>query len=330
MQFLQAKVSNVKHSDGTSLVKLDNGTLIPASMVVDCTGFNRRLVQFDQPFNPGYQGAYGILCEVESHPFDEDKMLFMDWRDDHTADEPDMRRRNHALPTFLYAMPMGPKRIFFEETSLVARPAVPFDELKERMYKRLHHYGVKVTGVIEEEFCLIPMGGVLPTYPQRVIGVGGTGGHVHPSTGYMVARTLGVAPVVADAIIEQLHKPADRAAERGTPRRPANESEANDMARQVWRASWPVERLRQREFFVFGMDVLLKLDLAQTRQFFNAFFDLSAFHWQGFLSSRLDFSELILFGLSLFTKSSNEARLMLLSKGAPGLFTMLRDLARHK
>ena len=39
------------------------------------------------------------------------------------------------------------------------------------------------------------------------------------------------------------------------------------------------------------MDVLLKLDLAETREFFAAFFALSDFHWQGFLSARLTFPE---------------------------------------
>jgi lycopene beta-cyclase len=40
------------------------------------------------------------------------------------------------------------------------------------------------------------------------------------------------------------------------------------------------DRLRQREFFTFGMDVLMKLDLEETRQFFSAFFNLSDFYWQ--------------------------------------------------
>ena len=31
------------------------------------------------------QGAYGMLAEVESHPFDVNSMLFMDWRDDHAT-----------------------------------------------------------------------------------------------------------------------------------------------------------------------------------------------------------------------------------------------------
>lgn len=80
-------------------------------------------------------------------------------------------------------MPFSKTRIFVEETSLVARPAVGFDELKERMKARLRHLGIKIKAVEEEEFCLIPMGGVLPKMPQRVLGIGGTGGMVHPATG---------------------------------------------------------------------------------------------------------------------------------------------------
>ena len=93
---------------------------------------------------------------------------------------------NHCcrkLPTFLYVMPFSENRIFVEETSLVARPAISFDELKERLDRRLQHLGVKIKALEEEEFCLIPMGGTLPKLPQRVLGIGGTGGMVHPSTG---------------------------------------------------------------------------------------------------------------------------------------------------
>ena len=45
------------------------------------------------------------------------------------------------------------------------------------------HLGIRVTALHEEEYCLIPMGGVLPCVPQRVLGIGGTAGMVHPSTG---------------------------------------------------------------------------------------------------------------------------------------------------
>lgn len=91
--------------------------------------------------------------------------------------------RRRKLPTFLYMMPFSKTRIFVEETSLVARPAVGFDELKERLQARMDHIGIKIKAVEEEEYCLIPMGGVLPKLPQRVLGLGGTAGMVHPSTG---------------------------------------------------------------------------------------------------------------------------------------------------
>lgn len=99
------------------------------------------------------------------------------------------------------------------------------------------------------------------------------------------------------------------------------------MAAGVWRAAWPVERLRQRAFFCFGMDVLLQLNLEETRNFFNAFFSLSDYNWHGFLSARLGFLQLIGFGLSLFANSSNQSRLDLLQKGLPGLAGMLLELA---
>ena len=71
-------------------------------------------------------------------------MLFMDWRDSHTRPYPDMKEANQELPTFLYAMPFTKTEIFVEETSLVARPTVNFDDLKDRMYARLKHLGIKV------------------------------------------------------------------------------------------------------------------------------------------------------------------------------------------
>lgn len=89
-----------------------------------------------------------------------------------------------------------------------------------------------------------------------------------------------------------------------------------------------LHRIRQREFFTFGMEVLLRLDLAETREFFAAFFSLSDFYWHGFLSARLTFGELIMFGLSLFWKSSNSARFNLIVKGTPGLIQMLVNLFR--
>ncbi|GIL80240.1 hypothetical protein Vretimale_17433 [Volvox reticuliferus] len=326
--FLHGKVAGCSHGEGSSEVQLTDGRKIRGSLVLDATGHSRRLVQYDRKFDPGFQGAYGIVAEVESHPFDLDTMLFMDWRDDHTHAPglEAMRANNEKLPTFLYAMPFTKNKIFLEETSLVSRPAVGFPELKERLDARLKWLGIKVTRVEEEEYCLIPMGGVLPKHPQRVLALGGTAGMVHPSTGFMISRMMGAAPTVADAIIDQLSGPADKATNAGSALRPSSEAEAVRMANAVWRATWPLERIRQRAFFTFGMDVLLSLDLLQIREFFRAFFSLSSFHWHGFLSTRLSFPQLIVFGLSLFYKSSNAARSSLLVRGVPGVFSMLIEL----
>eukprot|EP00890_Picochlorum_soloecismus_P003143 jgi/Picsp_1/382/NSC_00380-R1_lycopene beta cyclase len=327
VKFHQSKVkdsSNLRH--GTCLT-CEDGFKVTGTFAVDATGHSRKLVHYDGKYDPGYQGAYGITVNVESHPFDVDKMLFMDWRDDHLDNYPDLKKSNARLPTFLYAMPFSETKIFLEETSLVARPIIPFPELKARLEARLEHLGIKVISIEEEEYCSIPMGGVLPRLPQRVLGVGGTAGMVHPSTGYMIARVLGAAPTVADAIVEQLGSLGGRDKADWSPSK-ANDMDVDQATEEIWTMIWPNQRIRQREFFNFGMEVLLKLDLAETREFFAAFFSLSDFHWQGFLSSRLSFVELIGFGLSLFAHSSNEARLNLLQKGLPGLATTLVRLTK--
>ncbi|KAL2903440.1 Lycopene beta cyclase chloroplastic/chromoplastic [Bienertia sinuspersici] len=161
-------------------------------------GFARCLVQYDKPYNPGYQVAYGILAEVEGHPFDLDKMIFL------------------------------------EETSLVARPGVPMEEIQQRMEARLRHLGIKIKRIEEDERCVIPMGGPLPVIPQRVVGIGGTAGLVHPSTGYMVARTLAAAPIVASSIVQYLSSGSSQG--------------GSESVERVWKNLWPIERRRQREY----------------------------------------------------------------------------------
>ncbi|GKV41708.1 hypothetical protein SLEP1_g49206 [Rubroshorea leprosula] len=316
VNFHQAKVVKVIHEESKSLLICSDGVTIEATLVLDATGFSRCLVQYDKPYNPGYQVAYGILAEVEEHPFDVDKMVFMDWRDSHLINNTELKTRNSRIPTFLYAMPFSSNRIFLEETSLVARPGVPIKDIQERMVARLRHLGINVKSIEEDEHCVIPMGGPLPVLPQRVVGIGGTAGMVHPSTGYMVARTLAAAPIVANAIVRYL----------GAERRLSG----NDLAAEVWKDLWPIQRRRQREFFCFGMDILLKLDLQATRRFFDAFFDLQPHYWHGFLSSRLFLPELIVFGLALFSHASNTSRIEIMAKGTLPLVNMINNLIQDR
>lgn len=316
VRFHPAKVVKVIHEESKSLLICNDGVTIQATVVLDATGFSRCLVQYDKPYNPGYQVAYGILAEVEEHPFDLDKMVFMDWRDSHLKDGTELKERNSRIPTFLYAMPFSSTRIFLEETSLVARPGLQMEDIQERMVARLRHLGIKVKSIEEDERCVIPMGGPLPVLPQRVVGIGGTAGMVHPSTGYMVARTLAMAPIVASSIVQFL------GSDHGLS--------GNEMSAEVWKNLWPIERRRQREFFCFGMDILLKLDLQGTRRFFDAFFDLEPHYWHGFLSSRLLLPQLVFFGLSLFSHASNTSRLEIMAKGTLPLVKMINNLLREK
>lgn len=313
VKFHKAKVWEVNNQEFESSIICDDGKEFKASLVVDASGFTSSFIEYNKHRNHGYQIAHGILAEVESHPYDLDKMVLMDWRDTHLGNEPELRANNKKLPTFLYAMPFDSNLIFLEETSLVSRPVLSYMEIKRRMVARLRYLGIRVKRVIEDEKCLIPMGGPLPTMPQNLMAIGGTSGLVHPSTGYQVARTLALAPAVASAIAECL---GSTRMVRGRP-----------LHRKVWNELWPMERKSSREFYSFGMETLLKLDLNGTRNFFNAFFDLDPYYWHGFLSSRLSFGELVCLSLSLFVRASNYSRFDIVTKCPMPLVKMMGNLA---
>jgi len=55
-------VEGVEHEGGSSQVACSDGTRIPGCMVLDATGHARKLVEYDKPFNPGFQVA---SCSVQ-------------------------------------------------------------------------------------------------------------------------------------------------------------------------------------------------------------------------------------------------------------------------
>mmetsp|Transcript_18453 Transcript_18453/g.33059 ORF Transcript_18453/g.33059 Transcript_18453/m.33059 type:complete len:845 (+) Transcript_18453:1089-3623(+) len=243
-------------------------------------------------------------------------MMFMDWRDGHLS--PDAKDRNRKLPTFLYVMPFTKNKIFVEETSLVARPFVPFDDLKLRLKQRLQGLGIKVKAVEDEEYCLIPMGGVLPKIPQQTIGIGGTAGMVHPATGYMVSKSLGQAPVLVDAI------------EKGIKMHMQNKDQANATAvsKMVWDSIWPDEDKRQRTFMCFGMEILMTLNVDVTRRFFKTFFSLPQKMWGGFLSWKISSLGLLGVGLSIFKSASNQLRYDFVKNALPYLPSFVKTFVQ--
>lgn len=190
---------------------------VRAKIIADAAGHETKLVlrhAKDFYTHPGFQIAYGALVEVDESdssnmsqigPYDKEAMTLFDYRTDHFSDEADSIKATKA-PTFMYAMPLQGNKVFFEETYLVARPAVSFQECKDWFFQRLDYLGVKVTKIIEEEYCYIPMGGALPIRDQRIFALGGAAAMVHPSTGYHLCRVLMGVSDAARAIKAEIAK----------------------------------------------------------------------------------------------------------------------------
>ncbi|XP_038903701.1 capsanthin/capsorubin synthase, chromoplastic-like isoform X2 [Benincasa hispida] len=315
VKFHKAKVWEIKHQEFESSVSCNDGTEIKANLVIDASGFASKFTEYSKskPRNCGFQIAHGILAEVERHPFDLNKMVLMDWRDTHLGNEPYLRQDNKKSPTFLYAMPFDSNLIFMEETSLVGRPALPYTEVKRRMAARLRHLGIKVKRILEEEKCVIPMGGPLPEMPQAAVAAGGVAGMVNPATGYAVVGGMAAAPRVARMAAEGLGGGGRMIRGRA-------------LQGRVWEGVWPMEKRSVREFYCFGMETLVRLDLDGMRRFFDAFFDLEPFYWEGFLSSRLSLWELVMLSLSLYGHASLMSKVDILTKCPLPLFKMMANI----
>jgi len=196
-----------------------------------------------------------------------------DYRTDHFPKESSSLQSANDDPTFMYVMPIQKNKIFFEETSLVARPAISFQLCKDRCLTRLSHLGIEIQHIEEEEYCYIPMGGALPAKDQRVIGLGGASATVHPSTGYHLCRMMTSAVQVAKAI--------DNEFSSTSPTRNFNPERA---AASAYDAIWSPENIRQRNFAVFGGEFLMKQNVEGLRGFFDGFFRLPQQMWAGFLA----------------------------------------------
>mmetsp|Transcript_16106 Transcript_16106/g.30417 ORF Transcript_16106/g.30417 Transcript_16106/m.30417 type:complete len:636 (+) Transcript_16106:103-2010(+) len=262
---------------------------VRSKLILDCTGHETKLVLKDAKIKsipPGFQIAYGALVTVDETdvidktcigPYDKEAMTLFDYRTDHFDDDDDgdknenMLKKAEKAPTFMYAMPLKDNRIFFEETSLVARPALSFQDCKDRCFRRLDHLGIKVVDIEEEEFCYIPMGGPLPAKDQRVVAFGGASAMVHPSTGYNLCRNMMGAGAVAKVIIEGLKGD-------GTP------PNLDKVAANAYHAMWSPSNIRQRNFAVFGGEFLMKQNVEGLRGFFDGFFRLPMELWSGFLA----------------------------------------------
>lgn len=245
------------------------------------------------------QTAYGVEVEVENNPYDPSLMVFMDYRD---YTKQNVKSLEALYPTFLYAMPMSPTKIFFEETCLASKEAMPFDLLKKKLMSRLETMGVRIIKTYEEEWSYIPVGGSLPNTEQKNLAFGAAASMVHPATGYSVVRSLSEAPNYASVIAKILRQGRSRDML-------AHGRFTENISMQAWETLWPLERKRQRAFFLFGLALIVQLDIEGTRTFFRTFFRLPTWMWWGFLGSSLSSADLVLFAFYMFIIAPQSMRM---------------------
>lgn len=301
VSYLSAKVDNiVEASSGHRLVECEGNIVISCRLATVASGAaSGKLLEYEVGGpRVSVQTAYGVEVEVENNPYDPGVMVFMDYRDF-------MKNQGQCLeaqyPTFLYAMPMTPTRVFFEETCLASKDAMPFDLLKNKLMSRLEMMGVRIVRTYEEEWSYIPVGGSLPNTEQKNLAFGAAASMVHPATGYSVVRSLSEAPKYASVIaniLKQFHVKSIL----------VNAKIFENISMQAWNALWPLERKRQRSFFLFGLALILELDTEGIRTFFHTFFRLPKWMSQGFLGSTLSSADLVLFAFYMFVIAPNDLR----------------------
>ncbi|KAJ8907430.1 hypothetical protein NDN08_007541 [Rhodosorus marinus] len=310
--------SSVEHKETSSIMTFKaNGekdsSQVEAKAIVDATGHALGFVEFTEGHAPGIQAAYGMEITVPSHPWPVGEMLLMDFRAEHMKGSDKEKKDADEVPLFFYVMPMSDTRIFVEETSLIGKPAVGFDYLKEQCYKRLAYHNVQVDEVHEEEFCFIPMGGGMPLLNQRVIGYGGSAGLVHPATGYMFGNAVNRVDEVGEALVNALNE---------------GSLSGDEVSKRVWKQIWSDARLLQRDFLVFGGETILRMKLHELQYFFAAFFKLPWEQWTEFLSFGLIRpEERLVFGLGVFLRTSNAVRFKLVFEAITrGQLTLLNSV----
>ncbi|XP_039004780.1 lycopene epsilon cyclase, chloroplastic-like [Hibiscus syriacus] len=303
VMYINSKVETiVEATDGHNLVACEHNRVVPCRLVTVASGAaSGKLLQYEVGGpRVSVQTAYGIEVEVENNPYDPSLMVFMDYRDYAKQEVPALEAQ---YPTFLYAMPMSSTRVFFEETCLASKDAMPFDLLKKKLISRLETMGIRILKVYEEEWSYIPVGGSLPNTEQKNLAFGAAASMVHPATGYSVVRSLSEAPNYASVIANILKKDSNGLL--------TSERNNGNISMQAWNTLWPLERKRQRSFFLFGLALILQLDIEGIRTFFHTFFRLPSWMWQGFLGSTLSSADLVLFAFYMFVIAPNDMRMSL-------------------
>lgn len=284
-----------------------------ARIVVDATGWPSGLDEMDRGLldhgDLVWQTAIGVV--LDKPPSGSlGTPTVMDFADPGlTGDNAD----DIGMPTFVYAFPVADGWLV-EETVLAGRAVDP-DRLLPRLASRL---GESVECVLERairvERVRIPMGAPMPPrsdrdHVARPVRFGAAAGMIHPATGYSVASSLRAAERVADAVIERLDRP-------GPVDRPGD-------AAAVTEAVWPTSLRRTRRLHDFGLGVLVGMDAAEIRGFFQGFFDLPPDRWAAYLRIDTPPLELARVMTSMFAQADWPLRRQLVTGNPRSLLAVL-------
>ncbi len=277
-------------------VALRDGRALTAAVVADASGHAPVLAP--RPATAGFQSAFGVELTLEEPPAAEGAMTLMDFRDGGSP----------GSPTFLYAMDLGDGRWFVEETSLVARRPLGFDELEARLRRRLGLRQGWPSHPRAVERCVFPMGAPIAPRPPGAFAFGAAASMVHPASGYQVGPSLLRAGPVAEAVAEAR----------------ALDLAPDDAAGYAWSRLWSPDRRRQHALQRLGQAVLLDLDLRDLQEFFGAFFSMPEGRWRAYLGEARRTAEVERAMLDLYSRVRPRLRWRLTR---PALGASRRDVA---
>jgi lycopene beta-cyclase len=250
--FVEGRAASTRPAGAGWELGLIDGSSLPAAVVVDCTGGRRALLP-PRSGEVAEQVAHGVVVDRERAGLVPGEAVFMDWRADHGE---------AGDPTFLYALDLGDGRALLEETSLARRPGLAMAVAERRLRARLAARGIDVPEDAPVERVRFTLEASLPPR-DGPIGFGAAGGQLHPASGYSVAASLRLAPVLAHAIAQGGH--------------------AGGHA-----ALWPRRARAARAVHRRGLEVLLRLDPALVPVFFERFLSLPVPVWSRYLASPPD------------------------------------------
>ena len=305
VEHLTGKVADVRspRNDRHRLLLAD-GSELRARLVVDTSGWPSSFARPSGTTPPAWQTAIGVVLP-EPPPGDLGRPTLMDFRAVTGGHDRPSTVGPRGVTTFCYTLPVRDGWLV-EETVLAARPAVEPIALLARLAARLgRHPDDVLADAVRTEYVRIPLGGSRPGLDEPVVAFGAAAGYVHAATGFSVASSLRAAPRVASAIVMSLDSSA-----------PAADSSI------VGEAVWPAEFRRSRVLHDYGLELLLRLDDDDVRDFFGAFFELPVEQWRGYMRIDTPPSEVAAVMTKVFRASSWSMRRRLVS-GNPMTFARL-------